>query len=332
MSITLIAAIYERGPKDSTQRAVLQAMAYSVKDAALPDDPTCWPSYKTLADRCAMSRTTVMRATAALEAGGWITIEAQTRANGSITSNIFHLNIERLLSTDDSTPSVKMTLAPSSAAPLPSVNPTPPSSVAPLGGYQDDTSLVANCYSPSVNLTPLDPESYPESYPELHPEFKQEAPAPTAAPPSPSTDPELIAAREATFTLIAFWEELTKRRRPGNDDQFREKWVEPFNQIWIMCGRSLDAAKAKVQAVRDSILAGGGRIFDPSKLPAHVQALVDAELLPMTAALNGSNGNGYRPNFRNDPEAREAHNRKVMAEVAADLANGGWSQWTPQGT
>ena len=158
------------------------------------------------------------------------------------------------------------------------------------------------------------------------------APAPTAAPPSPSTDPELIAAREATFTLIAFWEELTKRRRPGNDDQFREKWVEPFNQIWIMCGRSLDTAKAKVQAVRDSILAGGGRIFDPSKLPAHVQALVDAELLPMTAALNGSNGNGYRPNFRNDPEAREAHNRKVMAEVAADLANGGWSQWTPQGT
>ena len=120
------------------------------------------------------------------------------------------------------------------------------------------------------------------------------APAPTAAPPTPSTDPELIAAREATFSLIVFWEELTKRRRPGNDDQFREKWVEPFNQIWIMCGRSLDAAKAKVQAVRDSILAGGGRIFDPSKLPAHVQALVDAELLPMTTALNGNGrGNGY---------------------------------------
>ena len=81
-----------------------------------------------------------------------------------------------------------------------------------------------------------------------------------------------------------------------------------------------------MQAVRDSILAGGGRIFDPSKLPGHVQALVDAELLPMTAALNG---NGYRPNFRNDPEAREAHNRKVMAEVAADFATGGFTSWTP---
>ena len=107
-------------------------------------------------------------------------------------------------------------------------------------------------------------------------------------------DPELIAAREATFSLIAFWEELTKRQRPDDDKAFSEKWVKPFNAIWIACGRNLDAAKAKVQAVRNSILAGGGRIFDPSKLPAHVQALVDAELLPMTTALNGSGrGNGY---------------------------------------
>ena len=154
------------------------------------------------------------------------------------------------------------------------------------------------------------------------------APAPAAAPlPRDSqADPELIAAREATLGLVSFWEELTKRTRPDDDAQFREKWVKPFNAIWIACGRNLDTAKAKIQAVRNSILAGGGRIFDPSKLPAHVQALVDAELLPMTAALNG---NGYRPNFRNDPEAREAHNRKVMAEVAADFATGGFTSWTP---
>lgn len=146
---------------------------------------------------------------------------------------------------------------------------------------------------------------------------------------SPSqVDPELIAAREATFSLIAFWEELTKRKRPDDETLFREKWLKPFNEIWIACGRNLDAAKAKVQAVRNSILAGGGRIFDPSKLPAHVQALVDVELLPMTAALNGSNGNGYRPNFRNDPEAREAHNRAVFAQVAAEYESGEWTPWT----
>lgn len=146
---------------------------------------------------------------------------------------------------------------------------------------------------------------------------------------SPSqADPELIAAREATFSLIAFWEELTKRKRPDDETLFREKWLKPFNEIWIACGRNLDTAKAKVQAVRNSILAGGGRIFDPSKLPAHVQALVDVELLPMTAALNGSNGNGYRPNFRNDPEAREAHNRAVFAQVAAEYESGEWTPWT----
>ena len=113
--------------------------------------------------------------------------------------------------------------------------------------------------------------------------------------PAPEVDPELIAAREATFGLIAFWEELTKRKRPDDETLFREKWLKSFNEIWIACGRNLDVAKAKVQTVRNNILAGGGRIFDPSKLPAHVQALVDVELLPMTAAFSGNgraNGRG----------------------------------------
>ena len=146
---------------------------------------------------------------------------------------------------------------------------------------------------------------------------------------SPSqVDPELIAAREATFGLIAFWEELTKRKRPDDETLFREKWLKPFNEIWIACGRNLDTAKAKVQAVRNSILAGGGRIFDPSKLPAHVQALVDVELLPMTAALNGNGHSNGRVNFRNDPEAREAHNRAVFAQVAAEYESGEWTPWT----
>ena len=152
--------------------------------------------------------------------------------------------------------------------------------------------------------------------------------APDAGEPSSSPDPELVAAREATFSLISFWEELTKRQRPDDDAQFREKWFRPFNAIWIACGRNLDAAKAKVQAVRNGILAGGGRIFDPSKLPAHVQALVDVELLPMTAALNGGGrGNGYT-NFKNNPDAREAHNRAVMAEVAQEIESGEWTPWT----
>lgn len=95
-------------------------------------------------------------------------------------------------------------------------------------------------------------------------------------------------AISATLELIEFWEQLTKRKAPPAEaETFRENWFKPFNQIWITCGRSVDAAKAKVQEVRDSMLGDGRRIFDPSKLPAHVQAMVDAELLPLTQRMNG---------------------------------------------
>lgn len=160
-----------------------------------------------------------------------------------------------------------------------------------------------------------------EDHPINHLDAQPAAVAPSTA------DPELIAAREATFSLVTFWEELTKRKRPEDDAVFREKWVKPLNEIWLMCGRSLDAAKAKIQAVRDGMISSGGRIFDPSKLPAHVKALVDADALPPGQRVNG---NG-RANYRNDPEAREAHNREVLAQVAADFA-GGYNAWIPSST
>ena len=158
---------------------------------------------------------------------------------------------------------------------------------------QSSTDISATEYRVLVQQTAPDPSYDPKKTQKEEPIKYISAPVP-AAPPDSEPDPELVAAREATLGLVAFWEELTKRPRPDDDAQFREKWVKPFNAIWITCGRNLDAAKAKIQAVRNSILAGGGRIFDPSKLPAHVQALVDAELLPMTTALNGNGrGNGY---------------------------------------
>ena len=121
--------------------------------------------------------------------------------------------------------------------------------------------------------------------------IKYSAPA-DDAPPTDDDRAAKQAAWEATVDLIQYWEHLTKRKRPpdGSSD-LREKWIKPFNEIWIACGRNVDAAKVKIQAVRDSILAGGGRIFDPAKLPSHVQALVDTELLPMTTRFNG-NGHG----------------------------------------
>lgn len=95
-------------------------------------------------------------------------------------------------------------------------------------------------------------------------------------------------AWNAIVDLIEFWEKITRRRRPADGtDDLREKWIKPFNEIWIICGRDVEAAKAKIQAVRDGMLGRGGSIFDPAKLPAHVQALSDAEMLPMTQRMNG---------------------------------------------
>ncbi len=95
-------------------------------------------------------------------------------------------------------------------------------------------------------------------------------------------------AWSAIVELVEFWEQLTRRRRPADGtEDLREKWIKPFNEIWIICGRDVEAAKAKIQAVRDGMIARGGSIFDPAKLPAHIKVLSDAELLPMTQRMNG---------------------------------------------
>ncbi|CUS05423.2 protein of unknown function [Candidatus Promineifilum breve] len=150
----------------------------------------------------------------------------------------------------------------------------------------------------------------------------------SAAPDDDDSDGEALQrAREAIAELIEFWEELTKRKPPSRkSDAFRDNWLKPFNDIWLTCGRNVDVAKAKVQAVRNDMLAQGLTILDPAKLPGHVQTMIDRELLPLTQRMNG-NGNGHA-NFKNDPMAREAHNRAVLAQVAQEIESGEWSPWT----
>lgn len=107
-------------------------------------------------------------------------------------------------------------------------------------------------------------------------------------------DEERAATRRAvaaTLQLVEFWHELTRRKRPKDEDVFRETWFKPFNEIWIACGRDVDAAKAKVQAVRNEMLAQGLTIFDPAKLAGHVQTMIDRELLPLTQRMNGHSRN-----------------------------------------
>lgn len=139
----------------------------------------------------------------------------------------------------------------------------------------------------------------------------------------------LQRAWEAIVDLIEFWEALTKRKRPPQDsNDFIDLWLKPFNEIWIACGRSVDAAKAKIQAVRNDMLAQGLTIFNPAKLLSHVQTMIDRELLPLTTRMNG---NGHT-NLRNDPDAREARNRAVLEKVSNELSTGEWTPWITNST
>jgi hypothetical protein len=104
-------------------------------------------------------------------------------------------------------------------------------------------------------------------------------------------DEERAATRraiDATLELVQFWQELARRKRPKDEGVFRETWFKPFNEIWIACGRDVDAAKAKVQAVRNDMLSQGLTIFSPGKLAGHVQTMIDRELLPLTQRMNGN--------------------------------------------
>ena len=99
MSIQLMAAIWEYGPNNPTQRFVLLSLA-DYADA----DGSCFPSYKRTAQRCAINRNTAIRTIKSLEADGWLTVEQQVRSNGSYTSNRIYINLDRLLPGDAGSP------------------------------------------------------------------------------------------------------------------------------------------------------------------------------------------------------------------------------------
>lgn len=114
----------------------------------------------------------------------------------------------------------------------------------------------------------------------------------TKAPPPDADAQARQAAIDATLALVAFWESLTRRTAPDTSTpDFRDNWFKPFNEIWIMCGRDTEAAKHRVQAVRQELLARRVTLFNPKKLLAHVQAAVEFDLLPMTERMSG-NGAG----------------------------------------
>lgn len=179
-----MAAVWDHGPDNPTQRFVLLALA----DYA-DHDGSCYPSYNKTAQRCAISRSTAMRAIKKLAKDGWLTIETQTRDNGSHTSNRIFLNLERLTG--------------GSTAPLPSGTVT-------LGWYQDDTTLVADCDQGGSTVPPLDPLSDPLIDPSDDPKRGQRRTRGANPPPLPASPANSPPAVQMLHRLTSYW--------PGDDN------------------------------------------------------------------------------------------------------------------
>lgn len=92
MAISLICAVLDRGPADLAEMAVLLAIA----DSADKDIGEAWPSLSTVAARSRQSVRSVHNVLARLRAGGWLTWENRLRPNGSKTSNVYTISLERL--------------------------------------------------------------------------------------------------------------------------------------------------------------------------------------------------------------------------------------------
>lgn len=92
MSNRIFQAVWDFGPETRSEMLVLMVLA----DSADSETASSFPSIKHIA-RCArMSERTVQMVLQALQSDGWIWIEKRTRANGSQSSNLYTIDLEKL--------------------------------------------------------------------------------------------------------------------------------------------------------------------------------------------------------------------------------------------
>ena len=92
MANRIFQAVWDFGPENRTEMLVLMALA----DSANADTAECFPSFRTIGLAARASRRTVIATLQRLKADGWISYDADTRDNGSQTSNVYRINIHKL--------------------------------------------------------------------------------------------------------------------------------------------------------------------------------------------------------------------------------------------
>ena len=90
MSVKALTWAFDQ-PISATDKVVLLALADYANEHGL-----CWPSISSLVQRAHVGERTVQRALQSLEDAGFITRERRKRENGSDTSNIYRLCLERV--------------------------------------------------------------------------------------------------------------------------------------------------------------------------------------------------------------------------------------------
>jgi len=98
MSIKLMSAIWEKGPTDSTGRFILLTLANYANDNGVG----VYPSYATIAKRCAITRRTAIRAVESLVEQGYLIRRRRTK-DGRFTSSEYKINTSKLLDDSDTT-------------------------------------------------------------------------------------------------------------------------------------------------------------------------------------------------------------------------------------
>ena len=88
MSLRALAWAWEQELTNPTQKLVLLAIADHAND-----DGLCWPSMSHVANRCLLSTRQVQRITGTLEQHGLISRARRRRADGSLGTYTYHLNM-----------------------------------------------------------------------------------------------------------------------------------------------------------------------------------------------------------------------------------------------
>ena len=187
MSVKVMSAVWDNGPADATQRFVLLALA----DNASDDGGNAYPSIATIAQKCAMSERTVIRALAALVKDGYL--ERRRRKD---ISNMYQIVIARLVG-DRLSPAVSDNLS--------------PTQVTQCHPVSDNMTLeVSDTVSP-------DPSSY--NHPYNHPRGERQngdtAPAPALSPIPFQPVPETVRRQKAQRGIVEPEPDVTATAPPA---------------------------------------------------------------------------------------------------------------------